>query len=214
MLYTFDDGDGPRSAHPAVLRDAGQPGHVRQRLDRLSPAHSCPGRPAIRPRRPLQPLHRHMGAVQHRQGLLAGPRSGRSRSRRSWRNCRTCSGGCTPSTTSSPCSGTAAHRLAGQRAVSPGRPTTTGDSVTYSPGMIRIAPPSRPDTYNRSFRLTAVADIPQGGAEGALVALGGVKAGGPSPCRTRTSSSSTTTGSDDRPIPDRLHHADPGGASR
>jgi arylsulfatase len=69
-----------------------------------------------------------------------------------------------------------APRLAG---VGPyARPTYNDrDSVTYSPGMIRIAPSIAPRTANRSFRLTAVADIPDGGAEGALVALGGVEGG-------------------------------------
>ena len=69
-----------------------------------------------------------------------------------------------------------APRLAG---VGPyARPTYNDrDSVTYSPGMIRLAPSIAPRTYNRSFRITAVADIPDGGAEGALVALGGVTGG-------------------------------------
>ncbi|MCA9879568.1 MAG: sulfatase-like hydrolase/transferase [Thermomicrobiales bacterium] len=68
------------------------------------------------------------------------------------------------------------ERLAG---VGPfARPTyNPNSSVTYSPGMIRIAPSVAPRTFNRSFRITAVADIPDGGATGGLVALGGVEGG-------------------------------------
>ena len=43
--------------------------------------------------------------------------------------------------------------------------------------MIRVTPPIAPYTYNRSFRLTAEAEIPQSGAQGALIALGGVEGG-------------------------------------
>jgi arylsulfatase len=50
-------------------------------------------------------------------------------------------------------------------------------SVTYAPGMIRLSPTIAPKTYNGSFRITAVAGIPQGGADGALVALGGIDGG-------------------------------------
>jgi arylsulfatase A-like enzyme len=50
-------------------------------------------------------------------------------------------------------------------------------SYTYYPGMIKMIYDVAPNTYNRSFRLTADAEIPQGGAEGALVALGGVEGG-------------------------------------
>lgn len=68
------------------------------------------------------------------------------------------------------------ERLAG---VGPfARPTyNPNDSITYSPGMIRIAPSIAPRTFNRSFRITAVADIPASGASGGLVALGGVEGG-------------------------------------
>ena len=69
-----------------------------------------------------------------------------------------------------------ADRLAGLGPYA--RPTYNDrDTVTYAPGMIRIAPSIAPRTYNRSFRITAVVEIPDGGAEGALVALGGVTGG-------------------------------------
>jgi arylsulfatase A-like enzyme len=50
-------------------------------------------------------------------------------------------------------------------------------SLTYYPGMIRMQYNVAPNTYNRSFRITADTDIPDGGAEGALIALGGVEGG-------------------------------------
>ncbi|HEU0114731.1 MAG TPA: hypothetical protein VFQ80_08640, partial [Thermomicrobiales bacterium] len=50
-------------------------------------------------------------------------------------------------------------------------------SFTYYPGMIRDSPTIAPYTYNRSFRITADVDIPKSGAEGALIALGGVEGG-------------------------------------
>ena len=50
-------------------------------------------------------------------------------------------------------------------------------TVTYYPGMIRMQESVAPSTYNRSFRITAEVDVPAGGAEGALIALGGVEGG-------------------------------------
>ena len=50
-------------------------------------------------------------------------------------------------------------------------------SFTYYPGMTRMQYNVAPSTYNRSFRITAEVEIPAGGAEGALIALGGVEDG-------------------------------------
>jgi arylsulfatase A-like enzyme len=44
---------------------------------------------------------------------------------------------------------------------------------TYYPGMIRIPEASAPDVKNKSFRITADVEIPQGGADGILVTQGG-----------------------------------------
>jgi arylsulfatase len=43
--------------------------------------------------------------------------------------------------------------------------------------MIRDSPSIAPHTYNRSFRITADVDLPEDGAQGALIALGGVEGG-------------------------------------
>jgi arylsulfatase A-like enzyme len=44
---------------------------------------------------------------------------------------------------------------------------------TYYPGMIRIPENNSPDIKNRSFRIAADVEIPQGGAEGVLATQGG-----------------------------------------
>jgi arylsulfatase A-like enzyme len=44
---------------------------------------------------------------------------------------------------------------------------------TYYPGMIRIPEANSPDVHNRSFRVTAEVEIPEGGAEGVLATQGG-----------------------------------------
>jgi arylsulfatase len=44
---------------------------------------------------------------------------------------------------------------------------------TYYPGMIRIPEASAPDIKNKSFRISAEVETPQGGAEGVLVTQGG-----------------------------------------
>jgi len=51
------------------------------------------------------------------------------------------------------------------------------DTFTYYDGMIRIPEGSAPDLKNRSFGISAVVDIPEGGAEGVLMTQGGRFAG-------------------------------------
>ena len=43
----------------------------------------------------------------------------------------------------------------------------------YYPGMIRIPEANSPDVHNKSFRITAEVEIPQGGADGVLATQGG-----------------------------------------
>jgi arylsulfatase A-like enzyme len=59
------------------------------------------------------------------------------------------------------------------------RPSLTEGRMTfvYYPGMTRLTEGSAPDVKNRSFSVTAVADIPQEGSEGVIVAQGGRFAG-------------------------------------
>src|SRR5271157_5961812 len=59
------------------------------------------------------------------------------------------------------------------------RPSLTrGRTVfTYYPGMVRIPEGAAPDIKNKSFRLTAEVEIPEGGAQGMLVTQGGRFAG-------------------------------------
>lgn len=51
------------------------------------------------------------------------------------------------------------------------------DSVTFYPGMIRLPEGSAPKTHNITHTITVDAEIPQDGAEGVLVCLGGDTAG-------------------------------------
>ena len=51
------------------------------------------------------------------------------------------------------------------------------DSVTFYPGMIRLPEGSAPKTHNVTHTITVDAEIPEGGAEGVLVCLGGDTAG-------------------------------------
>jgi len=44
---------------------------------------------------------------------------------------------------------------------------------TYYPGMIRIPEANSPSVHNKSFRITADVEIPQGGADGVLATQGG-----------------------------------------
>ena len=44
---------------------------------------------------------------------------------------------------------------------------------TYYPGMIRIPEANSPDVHNKSFRVTAEVEIPEGGADGVLATQGG-----------------------------------------
>ena len=44
---------------------------------------------------------------------------------------------------------------------------------TYYPGMVRIPEGAAPDFRNKSYRITADVDIPEGGAEGVLITQGG-----------------------------------------
>jgi arylsulfatase len=48
---------------------------------------------------------------------------------------------------------------------------------TYYPGATRIPEPSAADTKNASYTITATLDVPQGGADGVLVAEGGAAGG-------------------------------------
>ena len=58
-------------------------------------------------------------------------------------------------------------------------PAVGGERTKYTfyPGAVRIPVSVAPDVMNRSFSITADLSIPEGGAEGVLVAMGGLPAG-------------------------------------
>lgn len=70
-----------------------------------------------------------------------------------------------------------AQRWAGQGAYARPSYIAGETSFTYFPGMMRDSPSIAPHTYNRSFRITADVDIPAEGAEGGIIALGGIEGG-------------------------------------
>ena len=63
----------------------------------------------------------------------------------------------------------------GERANPANRPSLSRGrtTFTYYPGIARIPEATAPDVKNKSFRLTAEVEMPEGGAEGVLVTEGG-----------------------------------------
>jgi arylsulfatase len=59
------------------------------------------------------------------------------------------------------------------------RPEPGGDRTkfTYYAGAVRIPEASAPNTMNKSYSVTAEVEIPQGGAQGVIAAMGGVAGG-------------------------------------
>jgi hypothetical protein len=66
-----------------------------------------------------------------------------------------------------------------ERVVNPERPSFIGGRSTfeYTPGAVRIPEGNAPPIYQRSHRITATAEIPEGGASGVIVAEGGSSGG-------------------------------------
>src|SRR5262249_24995368 len=52
-------------------------------------------------------------------------------------------------------------------------PTRGRNVFTFSPGMVRIPEGSTPDIKNKSYRISAEVEIPEGGANGVLATQGG-----------------------------------------
>ncbi|NVK41930.1 MAG: arylsulfatase [Oceanospirillaceae bacterium] len=66
-----------------------------------------------------------------------------------------------------------------ERATNPERPSVTRGrtSFTYAPGTVRVPEGSAAPVYQRSHRITAEIEVPEGGASGVLIANGGSAAG-------------------------------------
>ena len=170
MAYTFDDAkaDGP-AEHP-VLRDVRQPRALPRRLGRRMPSRQAAvadlGLGLLR--------QRHVGAVQHRRGLLAGQRPREEGTEEAAR-----------AAGSLPGRGRQVQRAAARRSLRRARRRRTSSRATsaarsdfvYLPGTVRIREPSSPNTKNVDHTLAAEVEIPKGGAEGVLVCCGGTSAG-------------------------------------
>ena len=163
------DAGRPRAPHPAVLRELRQPGDVQGRLVAVDADAARPV--AARPRaaedvraRRLEARRRPGRAVLPARRLLPGQRPvGRATRRRS-RSCRPCSGRRPRSTTSSRCS-PGSRRSSGscRRSARRRRRPTTATCRTSRPGCV-------PRIYNHSYTISADLHIPEGGAEGVIVA--------------------------------------------
>lgn len=66
-----------------------------------------------------------------------------------------------------------------ERATNPERPSFTQGrkSFSYAPGTVRIPEGNAPQIYQRSHRITADIDVPEGGADGVIIATGGSSGG-------------------------------------
>jgi arylsulfatase A-like enzyme len=66
-----------------------------------------------------------------------------------------------------------------ERAVNPERPSFTKGrtSFDYTPGTVRIPEGNAPPVYQRSHKITATIDVPDGGADGVIIATGGSSGG-------------------------------------
>ncbi len=157
---SFTDAGRARTAHPAVLRERRQPGHVQGRLvardaHRADPVGPDPGRsPALRAGR-VEPRRRPHRAVLPARRLQPGARPCRRTSRTRSRSCERCSGRRQRSTRCCPCwprsgcssgsllrcprsrrSSSAATSRTSCRAWSPGSTTTpTRSAPTWSSPM-------------------------------------------------------------------------------
>ena len=157
-----------RAPHPAVLRDPWQPRHVQRRLvagneDRADPvgAHPRGARPLRTGR--LGPRRGAGGALLPTRRLLAGKgRCGRPSREGSGAQGPVLGGGREIQSVAS------AWRLSTFFGILPPIPEKTtyeyrGDVQNVMPGMI-------PRIYNRSYTITADLVVPEGGAEGVIVA--------------------------------------------
>ena len=169
MLYTFDDADAPGAPRPAVLRDVRQPRHLPQGLER---GHQAPH------------------AVGH------------GRRRRCRRSTTTCGSSTTAASDYSQARDLAAEqpellaqaaaalahrgdevqraadrrphvRAARTRRWPGGRRSSAARSQLFFPGMGRLSENSVVSIKNKSFSVTAEVDVPEGGAEGVIIAQGG-----------------------------------------
>ena len=157
------------AAHPAVLRDRRQPGHVQGRLvagdaHRAHPLGADARRArAVRAGR-VEPRRRPGRAVLPARRLQPGPRPRRRAPRQGRRAAGRCSG-------RRPRGTTCCHswpRSAAFFGIAPPLPEVAtfefrGDVENVMPGMI-------PRIYNHSYTISADLVVPEGGAEGVIVA--------------------------------------------
>ena len=160
---------GRRAARDAVLRDVLQPRHLPQGLDRGHP-----------------PQHAVAAGARARRstttsGSSTPPTTGRRRttsppsSPRSWPSCSGCSSSRRRSTTS--CRSTTAASSASTRTWPGARRSSAAPARCCSAAMGRLSENSVVVVKNKSHAVTAQIVVPDGGAEGVIVAQGGAFGG-------------------------------------
>ena len=158
----------PRAPRSPVLRDVRQPRHLLQGLERRHQAQDAvdPGRrTADRLRR------RRLGAVRRQQ--RTGPRPTTCRRRCPTSSMSSSGSGSSRRPATTCCRSTTVASSAPYPEIA-GRPTLIqGNSQLLFAGMGRLSENSVVSIKNKSFSVTANVDVPEGGAEGTIIAQGG-----------------------------------------
>ena len=168
MLYTFNEPDAPERHDLQYFEMFGNRGIYHKGWSAVT-KHRTPwvmvGGDAAGVRR------RRLGALRRQQRLQPGPRPRGRAPRACSPSCSGCGSSRRPSTTC--CRWTTAPP-SGSNPDLAGRPTLIhGNSQLFFPGMGRLSENSVVSIKNKSFSVTAEVDVPDGGAEGVIIAQGG-----------------------------------------
>ena len=157
-----------RAARPAVLRDVRQP---RPLLQGLECGHEAPARRGRWSARRCRPSTTTTGSSTTAPTTSARPTTSPPTIRTCWPSSSGSGSSRPPSTTCCP-STTAAS--SGPNPELAGRPTLIqGTTQLFFPGMGRLSENSVVSIKNKSFSVTAEVEVPEGGAEGVIIAQGG-----------------------------------------
>ena len=168
MLYSFNDADAAGAPRPAVLRDVRQPRHLPQGLERGDQAQDAVGHGRRRrcPRSTTTSGSSTTAATDYTQAhnLAADDPEMLAKLQRLWLIEAT-------KYNVLPLDDRSAERLEPTTA---GRPTLIrGNSQLFFAGMGRLSENSVVSIKNKSFSVTAELEVPDGGADGVIIAQGG-----------------------------------------
>ena len=168
MLYTFNDADAPERHDLQYFEMFANRGIYHQGLER---GHQAPHAVGDGRRRPAGVRRRRVGALRRHRRLQPGPRP----RRRAARDARQAAAAVADrghqvqrAADGRP------HRRSGSSPTMAGRPTLIrGNSQLFFPGMGRLSENSVVSIKNKSFSVTAEVEVPDGGADGVIIAQGG-----------------------------------------